>query len=243
MNRTDRRTILQLATLAAVVPACVVPARASAPDQLIAPPTGQMRYCRTVVRDIADGSHFAVYRQFLVDFRPFAGGFMMHGRQEAVSAEAPAALADFAAMEEARDESGLFPIALDPYGQILSADVAARSGDDVRHAVDHALAEIARQPLAAEDRAALSAYVVALQQASQRVTAHLPADLFAPAPDPRREERRVALPGGGEGLVASSFGGVRDAETGLMRNAEREVVTVVAGSSKRLREEWSLDRV
>lgn len=233
--------MLQLTTLAALAPACVIPARASTTDQLIAPPPGQMRYCRTVVRDIADGSHFTVCRQFLVDFRQFAGGFMMHGTQESVSADAPAALAQYAAMEEARDESGLFPIALDPYGQILSADVATNARDDVQHAVDHALAEISRQPIAPEDRAALAAYVSALQLASQRVTAHLPVDLFAPSPAPRRQERRIALPGGGEGLVASSFGGVRDRETGLMRNAEREVVTMVADSSKRSREEWTLD--
>lgn len=233
--------MLQLTTLAALAPACVIPARASTTDQLIAPPSGQMRYCRTVVRDMADGSHFTVCRQFLVDFRQFAGGFMMHGTQESVSADAPAALAQYAAMEEARDESGLFPIALDPYGQILSADVATNARDDVRHAVDHALAEISRQPIAPEDRAALAAYVSALQLASQRVTAHLPVDLFAPSPAPRRQERRIALPGGGEGLVASSFGGVRDRETGLMRNAEREVLTMVADSSKRSREEWTLD--
>lgn len=233
--------MLQLTTLAALAPACVIPARASTTDQLIAPPSGQMRYCRSVVRDMADGSHFTVCRQFLVDFRQFAGGFMMHGTQESVSADAPAALAQYAAMEEARDESGLFPIALDPYGQILSADVATNARDDVRHAVDHALAEISRQPIAPEDRAALAAYVSALQLASQRVTAHLPVDLFAPSPAPRRQERRIALPGGGEGLVASSFGGVRDRETGLMRNAEREVLTMVADSSKRSREEWTLD--
>ena len=194
MNRTNRRTMLQLATLAALAPACVIPARASTTDQLIAPPSGQMRYCRSVVRDMADGSHFTVCRQFLVDFRQFAGGFMMHGTQESVSADAPAALAQYAAMEEARDESGLFPIALDPYGQILSADVATNARDDVRHAVDHALAEMSRQPIAPEDRAALAAYVSALQLASQRVTAHLPVDLFAPSPAPRYRASATGVP-------------------------------------------------
>ncbi len=235
--------MLQMATLAALVPACVVPARARATEQLIAPPGGQMRYCRTVVKELAGGWHFTVCRQFVVDFRPFAGGFMMHGRQDSVSVDAPEALAQYAAIEEARDESGLFPIALDPFGQILSADATASTGDDVRHAVDHALAEIARQPIAPEERAELAAYVSALQLASQRVTAHLPVDLFAPSPAPRRQERRVALPGGGEGLVASSFGGVRNLETGLMRSAEREVLTVVAETSKRLREDWTLDGI
>lgn len=233
--------MMQLAALAAIAPACAVPAHASSANQLIAPPSGPMRYSRTAVRDMIDGTHFTVCRQFVVDFRQFAGGFMMHGTQETVSVDAPAALAQFAALEQARDESGLFPIALDPYGQILSADVAPSTGDNLRQAVDYALAEIARQPIAPEERAALAAYATALQQASQRVIAHLPVDLFAPAPTPRHEERRVALPGGGEGLVASSFGGVRNQQTGLMRSAEREVVTVVAGSSKRLHEEWSLD--
>lgn len=232
--------MLQLAMAAAIAPVALVPARASTPDRLIAPPEQPMRYSRTVVRDIADGSHFSVTREFAVDFRHFAGGFMMHGRQLSVSIDAPPALAAFAAMEEARDESRLFPIALDPFGQILSAEVASRGEEDVHLAVDHALAELARQPIAAEERTQLSAFIAALQQAGQRVTAHLPADLFAPDLAPRRAERRIALPGGAEGMVASQFGGVRDRDTGLMRSAEREVVTMVAEASRHLREVWSL---
>lgn len=241
MIGTDRRRMLQLTMAAAVAPIAFAPARATTPDRLIAPPNGQMRYCRTVVRELADGNSFTLCRRFVVDFRQFAGGFMIHGAQEGVAVDAPTALAEFAAIEEARDESGMFPIALDPFGQILSTEVAPPGGDDVNLAVDQALADLAHQPISAEERAQLSAFIVALQQAGNRVTAHLPTDLFAPASAPRREERRIALPGGGEGMVASAFEGERDGNTGLMRTAEREVVTMVAGSSKRLREEWVLE--
>lgn len=243
MSRTDRRSMLQLAMAAAIAPAAFTPARASTPDQLIAPPSGQMRYCRTIVRDLADGTNITVNRQFLVEFRRFGGGFMLHGAQDSVSVDAPPALAQFSELEMARDESVLFPLALDPFGQILSSDNVSRTGNDVGYAVDRALAQIARQPIAEEEREQLAAFVMALQQASQRVTAHLPADLFAPEASPRREERRIALPGGGEGMVASQFGGVRDRDTGLMSTAEREVLTVVASSSKRQRERWTLAAV
>lgn len=244
MSGTDRRTALQLAIAAAIAPSIgATSAAATVPERLIAPPSGTMRYVRTVSREIGEGLHFAVTRQFTVSFQQFAGGFMMHGTQVAVSADAPAHLARFAALEEARDESGLFPLALDPFGRILSDEIARPLGDDVRLAVEEALSTISQQPIPQDERTQVSQLVVALQAAGSRVMAHLPTDLFAPAAAPRREEQRIALPGGTEGRVETVFEGQCDGTTGLMRAAAREVVTVVADSSKRTHEEWSLTTI
>ncbi|WAT17163.1 hypothetical protein OZN62_09480 [Aurantiacibacter sp. MUD11] len=241
MTRINRRSTLQLAMVAAVAP-LVGSSRAAAtvPDRLIAPPATPMRYVRTVSREMAGGAHFTVTREFTVEFRQFAGGFMLHGNQLAAAVDAPAQLAHFARLEESRDESAIFPLALDPFGRILSTEIAPPAGEEVRLAVEEALTDLASQPIAEDERAQLSQFIAALQGASRRVTAHLPADLFAPASTPRREEQRIALPGGAEGRVETSFAGERDGQTGLMRVAARNVVTVVADSSNRVHEEWRL---
>jgi hypothetical protein len=226
---------------AAIAPTlCATRVSAAAPDRLIAPPTGPMRYTRSVTRDLIDGEMVRATRIFDVTFRRFAGGFMMHGQQVEAKLEAPASLAAFVQLEEARDESDLFPIALDPFGQILSSRIAQPAGQNVRMAVDAAVEQIASQPISADEREQLSRFVSAMQLASQRVIAHLPTDLFAPAETSRRDERRVALPGGVEGKVATVYECERDSGTGLMRAASRDVVTIVADSSRGTRESWSL---
>lgn len=240
-RRSALRTGLQLCVAAALAPAMVSRrAAAMVPDRLIAPPPGTMCYSRTVTRSLSADAQITVTRRFTVEFRQFAGGFMMHGSQLAVEVEAPAALATFTELERGRDESALFPIALDSFGRILEAEVAAPVGDNVRQAVAAALHDIAGQPITGDERAQLARFVTALQQAGQHITALLPADLFAPAQTPRHEEQRISLPGGGEGLVATMFSAERDLATGLMRAAEREVTTVVADSRRRSHESWSL---
>ena len=243
MSRTNRRSMLQLALVAAVAPMALAPARALAADRLIAPPGRQMRYTRRVMREMADGAQFTVTREFAVEFRRFAGGFTMFGSQQSVVAEAPPVLARFVEIEEGRDESGLFPLTLDPFGQIVSAEIAPLAGEGVGLAVDEGLAALRSQRLPDDEQAQLAAFVAAIRQASQRVTAHLPADLFAPVSASRREERRIALPGGGEGSVSAEFGGVCDGRTGLMRSAERAIVTMLGNSSRSQREQWTLTEV
>lgn len=244
MKRTDRRSAMQIAMAAAIAPAvCSSRALAAPVDRLIAPPSAAMRYARTVVRELVDGSPFAVTRAFDVSFERFAGGFMLRGAQADVQVDCPRALSDFAELERARDESALFPIALDAFGQILSSQIATPAGTDVRRAVNEALGELARQPISEDEREQLSQFVSVLQQAGQRVTAHMPTDLFAPASLARRDEESIALPGGMEGRVETTFECERDAETGLMRAANRTIVTHVAGTSRCTRERWSLTAI
>lgn len=238
---TDRRTALRVAMAAALAPAiCTAPAVSAATTRLISPPANPMRYSRTVTRELVDGTPFSVTREFDVSFRQFAGGFMMHGRQDEVEVECPGVLAEFAELERQRDESGLFPIALDAFGQILSSQIALPAGQDVRRAVDGALADLANQPINENEREQLSGFVAVLHQAGHRVTAHLPTDLFAPSSLSRRDEQSIAIPGGREGSVETIFECSRDADTGLMRAASRSIVTRVGETSRTIREHWSL---
>lgn len=226
---------------AAMVPAvCASRAATAAPDRLIAPPATPMRYSRTVMRELSDGNPFRVTRQFEIAFRPFANGFMLHGQQSEVVVDAPQSPSEFIAIERERDESSIFPIALDPFGLILSSHVARPAAQDVHRAVSAALADLASQQISPDEREQLSQFVTALQRAGQNVTAYLPADLFAPADAQRRDEQSLGLPGGIESSVETLFESQRDPGTGLMRAANRDIVTRVADSRRGTHESWSL---
>jgi hypothetical protein len=72
------------------------------------------------------------------------------------------------------------------------------------------------------------------------MTSLLPSDLFAPSGAATREERELALPGGGAGTIELSFSAVTDPVTGVMRSARREIVTAIADDRRLTREDWSL---
>ncbi|WP_162925109.1 hypothetical protein [Aurantiacibacter odishensis] len=237
----DRRGALVLGLAGAVATTFVsTPAVALPVERLIDPPEGPMRYTRSVTRDLIDGTPFTVTRHFRIVFQPFAEGFMLHGEQQDVRVDGPEVLAPFAELERARDESGLFPIALNAFGQILSSQIAAPAGPHLRQAVDEAVAEIASHPIGEDEHQQVAQFLRALQQVGNRVTAHLPLDLFAPSSQSRHEERDIVLPGGVEGKVESVFEAERDERTGLMREASRSVMTRVAQTSRGTRERWSL---
>lgn len=241
MNRADRRSALQLALAAAIAPALgSARAFAAEPGHLIAPPTAPMRYSRSVSRELVDGALFTVTRDFVVEFHGVAEGFVLRGEQTQVQVHGPDSLAAFADIERSRDESGLFPLALDPFGHILSGHVARPAAGQVGAAVDAALEALAAQPIARDEREQASRYVSTLQQAAQHVTAVLPTDLFAPTTRSRRDGRSIALPGGARGRVETVFECEWDNGTGLMRNASRNVITTVGDSSRETRERWSL---
>lgn len=241
LGRTDRRGAIRLALAAAIAPSLAW-RQANAQDVqggLIAPPTHPMTYRRTVSRDLVDGNSFTVIRNFAVEFRRFSGGYMVHGQQGDVSVDAPQQLAQFADIEAARDESDMFPLALDSFGLILSRERQLTECPSVEEAVARALAALRDQSLPQEERASFETFVAAMHVASQQITAHLPIDLFVPG-RLRRDERNIALPDGTQGRVLTSFGGERDSATGLMRAASREVVTEVDDSRRITRESWIL---
>lgn len=242
MNRIDRRAALRVALATALAPTVVSRASAAAvPAQgLINPPGGPMRYLRRVERILAGGASIAVTREFAVSFRRFADGFMLQGSQISVKAVVPAGLGSFARLEESRVEEGLFPVSLDPFGRITSTEAEMHVQTVVGRAFAEAEEQIASQPIAAEERDELRAFVRAIHNAGAMLTAQMPVDLFAPSVPGRSEEQAISLPTGERGVVFSRFEAVRDGTTGLMRTASREILTEIGGDRRRIGEAWRL---
>ncbi|HEY6814696.1 MAG TPA: hypothetical protein VI168_04065, partial [Croceibacterium sp.] len=108
-------------------------------------------------------------------------------------------------------------------------------------AVREVVVRIERGDHAPAERAELHAFVDAVHRSAGTLLTELPSDLFAPAELARSERRAVPLPGGAAGEVRVTFTAERDAATGLMRTATREVVTAIAGDLRRTLETWRLE--
>lgn len=237
----DRRTVLRRAAWAALVPLLSqMPQPAAATSGVrFAPPTGPMRYTRTLTRRLAGGASMIVERSFMVTFTPTVAGFAIDGKQVHAAVDAPAALADLARLERERIETGLFPLQLDADGRISGGpDIAL--GPQLDRAVELARAQIAR---ASTDNGAdteTTRFVLALQQSAAALLTELPTDLFAPVAYPRFHRGEVPLPDGGMGEISSRFDALVDRATGLMRSAERQVITAIAEDRRETIERWSL---
>ncbi len=231
----ERREALRLALGAALLPLFGSrPVLATpATQQLIAPPVGDMIYRRILQRDLPGGAQFRVTRDFAVRFEAFGRGFQLTGQQILAHVEAPANLAQLAALEEQRVELGIFPLLLDSSGRIVDG-----SDDLPNQQIASALVEVRRR--LGETGEEASTLVEALHMAGSQLTAELPHDLFAPAEGPREEHQQVTLPWGDVGEVATRFEAICDPQTRLMRSARREVVTRMGSDERRSGELWEL---
>ncbi len=241
MTNIERRTFLRFLTAASLLPTPLLsPAAASESAGLIAPPAGTMRFRRQFTRNAGARAQVVVSREFDVRFTRFRDGFLVEGEQVSASVEAPPSLSAFADLEQARIESGLFPVTLDPFGLIRAENPAPARHGETEQALAVAREHIADQPIGTAERVELQRFVAAMQQAGNGFTANWPVDLFAPSEAERSEDRAIELPTGDVGRMISRFGAERDSQTGLMRRAMREVVTEIDGEQRRTIEQWHL---
>lgn len=237
---TDRRESIKLAIGAALLPIlaarpAVAQLAARPSPATISPPAGTMIYRRTLERALRGGTESVVIqRDFAVQFDPAAsGGFVVSGEQTAVIVHAPPSLAQLAAIEERRVESGLFPLQLDQCGRITGW-----SAPGPRDHLTEAL-QVVRDSYAASG-ADLGGLIEALHGASAELVTRVPDDLFAPEESLREEHRAIELPWGDHGEVLTQFEAERDPQTRLMRHAQRVVTTRYGGEERRNRESWAL---
>jgi hypothetical protein len=235
----DRRHAMCLIAAGALLPVLASPPARALGAGRFAPPATPMRYSRTLRREMADGSAFAVTRDFAVRFVPEGLGYRVAGDQIAVTVDAPPRLAEFAELERQRRELGLFPLALDEQGLIHGARGPVQTAE-LEAAVRAALKIFDTRAHSRAERAALDRFVNNLHQNATHLVTELPRDLFAPANADRTATQSVALPDGPAGAVSVHLTGRSDPATGLMERARREVLTELAGDRRRTVESWIL---
>jgi hypothetical protein len=233
--------MLRWAMAAALAPSLASRAGAASRGESgrFSPPTGPMTFTRRLQRGLADGNKLVVERGFAVSFAATAEGWTLAGRQVSVAVDAPARIAALAALERQRVETGLFPLTLDRSGMIVGSP-DPRPAKELDQALAIVRSQLAKADFADDERKELAAFVRAVGEAGAKMGSALPGDLFAPRDTASRAERELALPGGGSGTIAVSFTALTDPATGLMRQARREILTMIADDRRLTREDWTL---
>lgn len=235
----DRRSALRWVMATALTPAFASRAGAAVAGAGIAPPAGPMTFTRRLERSLPGGNKFVVARSFAVRFVARPGGWTVNGEQLSATVDAPPRIAALAELERRRVETGLFPLTLDPAGQITGSP-EARPMAELDQAVAIVQGQIKAADFAPDERAELEAFVRAVHEAGAKMSSQFPADLFAPRDDSVHAERELDLPGGGSGTIEISFTAVTDPATRLMLEARREIVTAIADDRRLTREDWTL---
>jgi len=234
-----------LALLALPMPAlaeadqALAPPPADGPPLRFDPPAAPMLYTRRLQRELNDGKLFVVTRSFAIRFEPADDGYRVTGEQVAVEVDAPPQLARFVEMERRRVEQGLFPLHLTKAGQIVGLKDVEQA-PELDNAIAQVLTTIAEVVKPAEDAEQLARFARAIHENALLLLTTLPPDLFAPERAEHQESRTLNLPDGSEGVVTASYHMARAPATGLLTQAQREIVTEVAGHHKRTVESWTL---
>lgn len=239
MKSIARRAVLRALGVVTFVPPWFSPAIAAERACRFVPPSHTMRYRRRLERSLSDGEAVIVTRDFAIRFLPNARGYLVTGEQLGVSVSAPEQLAQFARIEEERIETGLFPLRLDANGKITGKH-GESNGQWLDDAVDEARAHLAAHPLPEADRQELNRFISAIHNRATLVISQLPGDLFAPEQNEWAMTRELPLSEGLSGTVSTSFSAQLDASNCIMQQAERLVVTEIAGQQRRASESWSL---
>lgn len=223
----------------------ITPASAQSPtgtNAVFDPPEGApMLLTRTLRRELSDGKAIVATRRYRLSFIRSSDGWTIDGTLVASEIDAPPALAALATIERQRPDEGLFPMRLDERGLIKPRDrTAPPDNPSWRTAIDLATKRVSTQ-IAPADDAARGLLAQQMQTVAGAATLSLwPTTLFLPDTDASREERRFALPEGGEGLIVTESQRLPADGVDTMGQAERTVVTEVAGSRRVTREQWSL---
>jgi hypothetical protein len=217
------------------------PAKAAA-DSPLPLPDRPLHLTRLLQRGLDESglAAIAVRRWWEIGFERQGRGIVVSGRQVGAEVSAPPALAEIARIEQARDGSDLFPLMLSDRGVILSTPSPSDADAAVSEALRAAERLIARQRLAATDKARLRHYLSALQRAGAGLLDALPGDLLFPDSAPVEYSETVALPEGLTGRLTLSYRAQPQPDMPWLAQAERRVTTVIGSSEQRAAETWTL---
>ena len=243
MNRSiSRRRALGALAFASLAPlSAPLSAKiwASTPTTRFNPPSGALRFTRSLKRELFDGNSITTTRQFSVEFTKLGEGFALSGSQISAKVDAPKNLAELGKIEEARDLSGTFPMQIGSSGLIMGVPDQTQSAL-LGRAVDTALAQLREAGLPDAQEFQARAFIASMQEAASQASIIPPLDLFVPPADLRESTDIVPL---GEGLTGSftvKFSGNRDSVNGLMTDAARQIITDFEGDKRYSEERWEL---
>ena len=198
------------------------------------------RLSRSLNRQMSDGLHVAVTRQWLLQFLPQPGGYRVEGEALATEVEVPAGLEPLAALERSRIENGPLNSALDRAGMIVGTQ-AANPSQPFEAAFATAKRKLGDRISNPSAHREADAALRALQGTLESAISPIAADLFAPQAESWEEQRTMPLPGGGAGSIAITYASSRDPHTGLMQQTSRRLISTVDTSSRITVETWLLD--
>lgn len=236
---------LMLAGAAALLPILAgswVSAPAVAAQAHFTPPSEQLVLTRTVTRNLSGGKQIVVTRRYVIQFVADGQGYVLNGSPLDVSVQVPPMLSGLAEIERKRTESGLFPAWVDASGVIAPKPAATGTSDHAVTAMSGAAQSLlAQSSLAAERKQEGSFYLG--QLTTQPAGSPWPADLFHATPGERHQHRVVALPDGAQGEIDIVVRVAALMPCGLPSAFEREITTVLDGTSRVSRELWTLELV
>lgn len=194
---------------------------------------------RTLQRPLGGEAVLVVRRRYEVRIVRDGASYRVDGRLLGAEVEAPPSLQAFAELERNRPDPGLFPLALDAAGRIVSDSRAAPS-EPLDRAAALAQGRLSAGPLPPMELAQAQAFVRQLQ--ARASGSRWPDDLFHPAPGAEREERAIPLPDGKSGSVTIETARERPQTGDTIATHRRTVATELAGDRRVSREEWTLVR-
>ncbi len=201
-------------------------------------PAGPLTLTRELRRMIGRSKQIVTRRSYEIRFVPEGNGWRVEGTLISSEVEAPAELAELAALEKARKDDSLFPLMLDSQGLIVTQrpPTDAVATDKARIVANKAVEKI---DMTATDKTVAKQMIQTIATQSQASGSNWPVDLFRPPVEPVIDVRSIPLPGGNQGRVTVTMR-ARPTSTGGLQQLDRRVLTEI-GDTRRLSEEtWSM---
>ncbi len=238
--RLTRRGAIELLA-AGAIGSLATPISIARAAEAAAPPDTPMLFTDRVRRDLIGDAALITERLYELKFVPLAQGYRVEGTQISSTIDAPPELAPLAEVWRKTPQSRYFPFEIDRNGLVVPASGPAPGGAlDLSEAIDTGLNLLRAGGSSEAELADAQAFFLWLQQAANQIGSDVPRDLFVPPPEMQQASRVIELPGGTSGTIEVSFLGSLCPETGLMRDAQRQIVTRVEGTSQRTVDSWAL---
>lgn len=204
-------------------------------------PEGPVILTRELRRSVGRTKQIITRRSYAIRFVRDGKGWRVDGTLIGSEVEAPAGLAELAALEKARKDDGLFPLRLDSQGLIVAQQAP---GDAVTAGKARVVASAAIEKInmTSTDKAVAKEMILRIAAQSQASSGGWPVDLFRPPAEPVVNVRDLPLPDGKQGRVTVTMQ-ASPRNAGHLSQFDRSVLTEIDGTSRLSVESWSMTQV